>query len=184
MRTDSVHEHARAHTHDARDSSDTHSDTHICILQLRAEVRRGIEISAGVTSKMEMAEGREAQFQQLRSEYEEQLRSMEECIKKERGARERGSKRGFAGNIARLSVDLCVFLAVRPLHILALMCTRTILITRVRAPTYAQTHADMKVRAEKERVQAEGALEKLISSVELMRDNGTLTHHCMHDTST
>ena len=45
---------------------------------------------------------------------------------------------------------------------------------------YTRTHTDMRKRAEKDRLQAEEALEKLISSVELIRDSGTRVRQYMH----
>jgi hypothetical protein len=77
------------------------------------EVRRGIDVSADVTSKKEETQEREAKWQRLRSEYEEQLKSMEECIKKERGAGARRNPREFEAILHNyICISLCSFAAL------------------------------------------------------------------------
>ena len=101
---------SKAHAH-ACACADMRADTHV--LQLKAEVRRGIEISAGVTSKKDETQEREAKWQRLRSEYEEQLKSMEECIKKERGAGARRNPREFEAILHNyICISLCSFAAL------------------------------------------------------------------------
>jgi hypothetical protein len=151
---------SKAHAH-ACACADMRADMHTYVLQLKAEVRRGIEISAGVTSKKDETQEREVKWQRLRSEYEEQLKSMEECIKKERGAGARRNTREFE---EILHAHNCIHLRV------SLQLCESLYLCAVAQHT--RTHADMRERAEKDRFQAEEALEKLISSVELIRDSG------------
>ena len=121
---------SKAHAH-ACTCADMRADMHTHVLQLKAEVRRGIEISAGVTSKKEDTQEREAKWQRLRSEYEEQLKSMEECIKKERGAGARRNMREFVAILHRTTVyifvSFCSFAAFYEHFwcITSLICRRT-----------------------------------------------------------